>query len=260
MKKIIVITFLCLLGGSSNLFAQNNWKLIWSDEFNYKGHPKETKWDYEEGFVRNKEPQYYTKRRKKNARVKGGNLIIEARKENFKEAQYTSASLITLNKKSFKYGRVEVRAKVPKGLGSWPAIWMLGVNRTEVKWPHCGEIDIMEFVGKDSMQVYGTVHYSKDDGKYEYKGLKPKVNEAPYEDFHVYAMEKTIDAIKIFYDDTLVFHFDLNKADQATKRIFEKEFYLLINLALGHERNLGGKLHDSILPLKYYIDYVRIYE
>nr|WP_262919837.1 glycoside hydrolase family 16 protein [Niabella hibiscisoli] len=159
--------------------------------------PDSTKWGYESGLVRNKEPQYYTVKRQENCRVENGSLVIEARKEPYEGAAYTSASLTTLGKRSFRYGRIEVRAKVPKGLGSWPAIWMLGTNRGPVKWPHCGEIDIMEFVGKDSSLVYGTLHYSDKEQKYQMKGAKPAMG-APYNDYHLYAIERTADVISFF--------------------------------------------------------------
>ena len=193
-----------LLLGANLVTAQEikKGKLIFSDEFNYKGLPDSSKWTYEVGLVRNKEPQYYTSKRIENARVEDGNLVIEAKKEDYKGARYTSASLITLGKKHFKYGRIEVRAKVPKGLGSWPAIWMLGENRQQVKWPDCGEIDILEYVGKDSTQVYGTVHYADSAAKYHYIGEKPKVG-APNEDYHIYAIEWNKKSISFYYDDLI---------------------------------------------------------
>lgn len=233
-------------------------KLIWKDEFNYKGLPDSTKWDYEVGLVRNKEPQYYTKNRLENARVENGLLVIEAIKEEYKNAHYTSASLKTLGKKHFKYGRIEVRAKVCKGVGAWPAIWMLGVNRTEVKWPNCGEIDILEYVGKDSTQVYGTVHYLDSTSNRKLEGKKPVVGN-PDQDFHIYAINWDEDKIQFFYDDLNYFTFDIKKADNKTDNPFRKEFYLLLNMALGRVGTLGGKLDDRILPLRYEVDYVRVY-
>jgi len=239
-------------------------KLVFADEFNYSGLPDSTKWAYEVGYIRNKEPQYYTHARKENVRVEDGNLIIEARKEVFTDqglkADYTSGSMNTLHKQHFKYGRIEVRAKVPKGLGVWPAIWMLGTDRGKVKWPNCGEIDIMEFVGKDSTLVYGTVHYADSLNKYRMEGKKP-VFGAPYDDFHVYALEWDEKQIKLFYDDINYFTFDVQKAQQKDgNNIFLKEYYLLLNLALGNGNNLGGVLHDEALPATFLIDYVRVYQ
>ncbi|SDL12515.1 glycoside hydrolase family 16 protein [Siphonobacter aquaeclarae] len=239
-------------------------KLVWSDEFDGNGRPDPSKWTYEKGFVRNKEPQYYTVDRTENARVENGMLVIEARKEtDFSDGEqipYTSASLITLGKHAWKYGRFEVRAKVPKGLGSWPAIWMKGANYPGTKWPFCGEIDIMEFVGKDSSLVYGTVHYADSTGKYRMEGKKPSVG-APYDDFHVYALEWSEDHMDFYYDDLKYFTYELKKADNRTAgNPFQKEFFLMLNLALGNPKNLGGRLDDRILPVRFYVDYVRIYQ
>lgn len=234
-------------------------KLVWADEFNYTGLPDATKWSYENGFVRNKEPQYYTTKRLENARVENGNLVLEARKENYKDAAYTSASIITLGHKTWDHGRMEIRAKVPKGLGVWPAFWMLGEDRGPVKWPDCGEIDIMEFVGKDSALVYGTVHYAKDDGSYGHQGGKPNVG-SPYDGFHIYAIDWNKDSVSFYYDSLKYFVFDISKAQHATQEIFHKKFYLVLNLALGCQGTLGGPLDDRSLPSKYYVDYVRVYQ
>jgi beta-glucanase (GH16 family) len=118
---------------------------VWRDEFDTEGLPDASRWDYEVGFVRNKERQFYTRRRPENARVEKGMLVIEARREVYENAQYTSASLTSRG--NWRYGRLEVRAKLPKGRGTWPAIWTLGTNIRDVGWPACGEIDIMEHVG-----------------------------------------------------------------------------------------------------------------
>ncbi len=234
-------------------------KLVWSDEFNYNGLPDPKKWGYEEGFVRNKEPQFYTTKRLENARVENGNLVLEARKENYKGAAYTSASIITLGKESWKYGRIEVRAKVPKGLGVWPAIWMLGENRTEAKWPKCGEIDIMEFLGKDSSKVYGTVHYADSANQYRHKGEGPVVG-APYDGFHIYAIDWDKNGFTYYYDNLKYFVFDFKKAEYNPQDIFQKKFYLLLNLALGHQGAWAGPVDDKALPVEYLVDYVRVYQ
>ncbi|MBN1818816.1 MAG: DUF3472 domain-containing protein, partial [Sedimentisphaerales bacterium] len=133
------------------------WKLTWGDEFDYTGLPNADKWDYEVGFIRNQEKQYYTKARAENARVEDGMLIIEGRKEKYDRADYTSASIHTWGKQHFLYGRIEVRAKLPTGRGTWPAIWMLGINRRELGWPACGEIDIMENVGFDPDTIHANI-------------------------------------------------------------------------------------------------------
>lgn len=252
--------------------GDGKWKLVWSDEFDYEGLPDKKKWDYEEGFVRNNEMQFYTRSRKENARVEKGMLVIEGRKEKYENpryvpeskdwrkkrefASYTAASLITLNKASWKYGRIEVRAKLPHGKGIWPAIWTLGANRSKVRWPGCGEIDIMEFVGKHPNLVHGTVHFAME-GKHRSDGGKLKT-EKPYADFHVYAIEWNADRIDFFFDDVKYHTFIIDKAGAGEDNPFRKPHYLLVNLALGG--TWGGPIDDSVLPQRYLIDYVRVYE
>jgi len=248
------------------------WKLAWSDEFDTEGLPDPKKWGYEEGFVRNDEAQYYTRARKENARVENGMLVIEGRKEKFPNphydanaksgpasranAEYTAASLITLGKADWKFGRVEVRAKLPQGRGVWPAIWMLGTDIRTVGWPACGEIDIMEFVGHTPGFTHATVHFAKN-GKHASSGNRLAV-EKPWEDFHVYAMEWFADRMDFFFDAQKVHTFPLGQAEEKGENPFLKPQYLLVNLALGG--SWGGKIDDSIFPQKFLIDYVRVYQ
>jgi beta-glucanase (GH16 family) len=250
----------------------SKWELVWSDEFDRDGLPNPAKWNYEDGFVRNQEKQYYTRGRKENARVEHGMLVIEGRKEQFKNprfkagsanapgadeyAGYTAASLITSRKASWLYGRIDVRAKLPQGQGVWPAIWMLGDNVNTVGWPRCGEIDIMEFVGHDPNHVHATVHYSLD-GKHKSSGSRLRTP-APYNDFHIYAMEWNNDRMDFFFDDQKYHTFDLKAADEKGENSFRKPQFLMINLALGG--SWGGKIDDAIMPQKFLIDYVRVYK
>jgi len=266
----LVTAFLAIMTMSCG--QANELKLVWSDEFDYTGLPDKSKWDYEEGFIRNREMQYYTRERMENARVENGTLIIEGRKEQFRNpkyregsrrwnqsrefAQYTSAALVTLNKASWRYGRIEVRAKLPQGKGVWPAIWTLGTNRTSIGWPRCGEIDIMEFVGHDPNRVHANAHYGMD-GKHRSDGGKIQT-EAPYDGFHIYAMDWYPDRIDFFFDETKYHSFTIDKAGEGEDNPFRKQHYLLINLALGG--SWGKDIDDSILPQKYVIDYVRVYE
>jgi beta-glucanase (GH16 family) len=239
----------------------DEWELVWADEFNYQGLPDSTKWTCEEGFLRNGESQYYTRDRAENARVENGALVIECRKEQFKPEKrdavgYTAASLITRNKASWQYGRIEVRAKLPHGRGVWPAIWTLGTSITQIGWPRCGEIDIMEFVGKEPDKIHGTVHYGDEQGKHKSNGGKLKA-EKPYEDFHVYAIEWFPDRIDFFFDKTKYHTFAVDQAGAGVDNPFRRPHYLLINFALGG--TWGGPIDDTILPQRYLIDYVRVY-
>ncbi|MGN6177768.1 MAG: glycoside hydrolase family 16 protein [Mucilaginibacter sp.] len=264
-----------LISACYSTHAQEKWKLVWADEFNYTGLPDSTKWTYENGFVRNQEPQYYTVGRLENCRVENGTLVIEARKEEYPNAaykpgstnpaqqqpvaHYTSASLITLGKADWKYGRIEVRAKVPAGMGTWPAIWLLGIDRVNTKWPFCGEIDLMEYLGRDPQKVYGTVHYADSAGKYQHEGKSPIVD-SPANAFHTYTLQWYPDRLEFYYDSLKYFVFDIAKADNKQDNPFRKKFYVLLNLALGHQGSWAGPFKDGDLPFKYYVDYVRIYK
>lgn len=279
----MVRTVLCCAGSltlSTLLFAQQGpslkgYHLVWSDEFNYTGLPDSSKWSYESGFVRNHESQYYTVDRPENAYVHHGYLEIRARKEQYPNAayhpgttdwrtqpamaQYTSASLKTQGKASWRYGIVEVRARIPKGQGMWPAIWMLGTNEPQVGWPRCGEMDIMEFIGRDSTHIYGTFHFASEispdghasNGK-TFHILKP------YAGYHVYALEWTPDSLKLYVDQHLYQAFATRDALFRNQNPFQKPFYLILNLALGGA--WGGPVQDSLLPRSYRIDYVRVYQ
>ena len=236
------------------------WTMVWSDEFNYQGLPDKTKWDYEEGFVRNHEKQYYTRARLENARVEHGMLVIECRKEQFTPknhapVDYTAASLVTRNKASWQYGRIEVRAKLPHGQGVWPAIWTLGTNISQVGWPACGENDIMEFVGKEAGNIYGTIHYAVA-GKHRSDGGKLETAK-PYAAFHIYASEWYPDHIDFFFDGKKYHTARTDKAGQGQDNPFRKPHYLLINFALGG--SWGGPIDDTVLPQTFLIDYVRVY-
>ncbi len=276
-NRILTFLLLCLssIVNAQDITHKNGLKLVFFDEFDYQGLPDSTKWVFEEGFVRNEEPQYYTKNRLANCRVENGCLVIETRKEQFTNpvyhpdsanwkynrhfAQYTSASINTKGKYWYKYGRIEVRAKVPSGLGTWPAIWMLGDNKKKMQWPRYGEIDIMEFLGKDSTVVYGTVHYSDSVGQMQHRGEAPVVGK-PADGFHVYAVEWNKKQIVFYYDSLKYFVFDYKKAKANPGNIFKKKFYLLLNMALGHQGSWAGAVDDAILPAKFYIDYVRVYQ
>jgi beta-glucanase (GH16 family) len=248
MKKILILLFLFIpLLASSQVK-----KLVWSDEFNYSGLPDTTKWTFEKGFVRNREPQYYTWDRKENARVQDGNLIITAIKEDYNGAKYTSASITTRRKYSFMEGRVEVRAKLPAGKSVWPAIWTLG---TSGRWPVCGEIDILEYWGTSPDTICANVHtgdynHTKGTGRGG-KTVFPK----PWQDFHIYALEWYPDRLDFYFDDNL-YYTCRKKGEGVGEWPFIAPEYLLINLAL--TRGKTG-IDDSTFPTEYLVDYVRIY-
>jgi beta-glucanase (GH16 family) len=276
MKILITILFLLPAASAATV---DEWKLVWSDEFDTPGLPDSKKWSYEKGLIRNGERQYYTAARKENARVENGTLVIEARKEPWHDqaaspaasktvrrgrperaaADYTSASLTTRGKAAWTYGRIEVRAKLPSGRGTWPAIWTLGTNIDRVGWPTCGEIDIMEFVGFDPGVVHANVHtktynHAINTGKGDKISI-PDVSKA----FHVYAIEWDAKKIDFFVDHNKYFTFK-NEGKGPAAWPYDKDQYLIINLAIGG--GWGGQkgIDDSIFPPKYLIDYVRVYQ
>lgn len=238
----------------------NGWVLVWEDNFDKPGLPDTAIWGYEVGYIRNQEAQYYTKNRPENARVEGGNLVIEARMDNWNSHKITSASINTYGKKSILYGRIEVKAKLPTGVGTWPAIWMLGDSHNQgTHWPACGEIDIMENVGFDPDIIHANIHtkaYNHTIGTN--KGNKIRA-EKPYENFHIYAVEWFDDHMDFFLNDSLYFSFK-NEGTGNDVWPFDKPQYLLINLAIGG--GWGGQkgVDEAIFPQKYYIDYVKVYE
>jgi len=243
---------------------KTEYKLVWSDEFDEDGTPDATKWGYDLGdgcpYVcgwGNNELQYYTNN-SKNARVKNGHLIIEALKEDKKGKKYTSARLVTKKKGDWKYGKIEVKAKLPSGLGTWPAIWMLPTKNKYGGWPKSGEIDIMEHVGYAPDSIYGTVHTEAYNHiKRTHKdGNKVIKSEGV---FHIYSIDWQKDKIDFLVDNELYFSF-ANEKKTFEEWPFDKAFYLILNVAVGG--NWGGKhgVDATIFPLKIEVDYVRVYQ
>ncbi|CAM2874624.1 glycoside hydrolase family 16 protein [Rariglobus hedericola] len=240
-------------------FDPAKWTLAWSDEFDRPGAPDATHWQREEGYRRNKEAQYYTRDRAENARIEDGHLIIEARRDNWNGKPITSASLTTKGKKAFLYGRIEVRAKIPTGLGTWPAVWTLGDNIDQAGWPACGEIDILENVGFSPRAIHANVHCKAYNHMTKTgKGRSIEVD-APWSDFHVYAVEWYEDRLEFFFDDTRYFIFR-KESDDPAKWPFAKSQYLILNLAIGGTWGGARGVDESLLPHRFEIDYVRYYQ
>jgi beta-glucanase (GH16 family) len=277
LQAVKILALLWLIIASTAQFPTGEWKLVWLDEFDRPGLPDPTRWTYEQGFVRNNELQLYTRNRSENARVAGGVLIIEARKEPYKNpdydparpgqawrfhkesADYTSASLVTRGIAEWKYGLVEVRARLPRGKGLWPAIWMLGTNQAKVGWPACGEIDIMENVGFEPDTIHGTIHTAKYNHiKKTQKGDKITIP-APWEDFHIYAMEWDENRLDMFVDGRKYFSFS-NERSGPEAWPFDQPMYLILNVAFGGSWGGQQGIDDSVLPQSMTIDYVRVYQ
>lgn len=239
--------------------APEGWTLVWHDEFDGDAiNRADWTFDLGGGGWGNGEAQVYTDL-PANARVQQGLLIIEARKEANDQGgfQFTSARLKTQGLKTFQYGRIEARLKVPAGAGLWPAFWMLGANFEQVGWPDCGEIDIMEYVGRDPNLVMGTLHGPGYSGAL---GLTSRsLQDYPIAAaFHTYAVEWSSDQITWSYDD--VAYHTLTRSDVGSDRwVFDQPFFLILNLAAGG--TLGGFISpDTAFPAQFYADYVRVYQ
>lgn len=238
----------------------SDYKLVWSDEFDYEGKPNPEKWGYECGGHGwgNNESQYYSDRIE-NAYVKDGQLHIQALKEEYEKNSYTSARLSTYGIASWQYGKIVVRAKLPKGKGTWPAIWMLSNGiREGVGWPLCGEIDIMEHVGKDQDMIHFSLHSKNHNHKINTQLTKFLPIDRVSESFHDYAIEWTEDKIEFLVDD--VPHACFNKGTKETVEDwpFDQPFYLILNVAVGGF--WGGKIDDQMLPQEMRIEFVRVYQ
>jgi len=257
MKKFFLFLFTLFLGVYA--FPQKYVK-VWGDEFNTPGLPDSTKWDYEVGKVRNSELQYYTYKRSENARIQDTVLIIEARKETYQGAGYTSASLISKYKGDWQYGKFEIRAKVPTGKGTWPAIWMMPTYSEYGGWPKSGEIDIMEYVGMNPSNLYFNAHFGSDSGTgHKSSGNSTTAISQPYNKFITFTLVWTPDKLE-WYADGVKYHTYTKTSDDFKVWPFNKMFYFILNLAYGGSWGAQQGIDDSKLPHKFYIDYVRVYQ
>jgi beta-glucanase (GH16 family) len=242
------------------------YELVWADEFNTSGLPDASKWGYDVGDGcpnicgwGNNELEYYTANRSENARVENGNLVIEARRENFGSRAYTSARLVSRTKGDWAYGRFEIRAKLPSGVGTWPAIWMLPTEWAYGGWPASGEIDIMEHVGFAPDSIHGSIHtsaYNHTKGTQRTRAITIADAEKA---FHVYSIEWTEERIDFYVDSTRYHSFSNEKSGFAAWP-FDRTFHLLLNIAVGG--NWGGQkgVDQNIWPQQMVVDYARVYQ
>ena len=277
MRKVLLIC--CWLLAVGQLWAEE-WRLVWSDEFNSTGRPDAATWNFERGFVRNHEAQWY---QEENAWQEDGLLVIEARKEQKpnptyrkngrywgqqrEQIEYTSACLTTMGKREFLYGRLEVSARIPTSSGAWPAIWTLGSG---MQWPSCGEVDLMEYYpinGKP--HILANVAWG-DDERFHPVWNSRKVpfthfteRDADWaQQFHTWRMDWDEVSIRLYLDDELLNEVPLSTTVNGSvgghENPFTRNQYILLNLALGGD--CGGPIDDEAFPMRYEIDYVRIYE
>jgi beta-glucanase (GH16 family) len=268
MKHLSILVILIVLCSAcqedhkknQSSIESHEFKMVWNDEFEDDGELNSDKWGYDLGGHGwgNNELQFYTDR-KENVRIENGILIIEARKELYKSSEFTSARVITKNKGDWKYGKVEVKAKIPDGRGTWPAIWMLPTLNRRMSWPLDGEIDIMEHVGFDKGQIYGTVHteaYNHNKGTQ--RGAVTTVDDAT-EEFHVYSIEWNADRIEWFVDNEK-YHVFKNEKQSQKEWPFDNPFHLILNIAVGGSWGGQQGVDDSIWPRRMEVDWVRVYQ
>jgi len=254
--------------GNEAIAVPADYALVWSDEFNGSGSPDPTKWTYDTSRNRdgwyNNELQYYAAGRRENARVDDGHLTIEARQErladrpDFGGQDYSSGKIFTRGLASWKYGFVEVRAKLACGKGMWPAIWMLGTDESP-GWPALGEIDVMEEVGWDPVTIHGTIHTAAyNHVKGTQKGATTQLADACTA-FHNYQLDWNADRILIGVDGHAYMRFDNDHKGAPATWPFDKPQYLILNVAVG---GWGGQQGIDLhaFPSRMDVDYVRIWQ
>jgi len=246
---------------------EKKWSLVWSDEFNGPNGSAvdSTKWVLETGSDKwgNQELEYYTDR-PQNSHIEGGNLVIEARSEKFKgdsgtAKDYTSARMKTLGNFTRTYGRFEARIKIPFGQGMWPAFWMLGDNIDTVGWPACGEIDIMENIGKEPAMNHGSIHgpgFTGGDGIEANTSLP--AGKKLSDDFHIYAAEWEPDVVRFYLDDQLYATQTRASLKPGQKWVFDHPFFMILNVAIGGDWP-GNPDASTVFPQRMLVDYVRVY-
>ncbi|MEX2456047.1 MAG: glycoside hydrolase family 16 protein [Balneolaceae bacterium] len=267
---IFTLLFISSCGKTStnpqeNVEENNEWELIWSDEFDSDELDQE-KWSYqfgtgeEQGLTGwgNNELQYYTDHQE-NVFLEDGQLHIVAFQEDYEEMEYTSARIRTIDKGDWQHGKIEVRAKLPQGQGIWPAIWMLPTEEVYGGWPKSGEIDIMEAVGHEPEIIHGTVHYGTDWPDNEYTGTPFSLENGIFADnFHTFSIEWEEDQIIWFVDGNEFYSVTPDDLEPHPYP-FNEEFHLILNLAVGG--NWPGNPDETTeFPQSIVVDYVRVYQ
>ncbi len=276
MKRLISATVILLMigcgrssspaqqGGSTTMPVDKKWTFsstpTWSDEFENAGAPDPAKWGYDIGGSGwgNNELQYYTNR-PENVRVENGKLLITAIKEPVNGKEFSSTRLVSRKKADFLYGRLEVRAKLPSGRGTWPAIWMLPTDWEYGDWPRSGEIDIMEHVGYDPERVHISTHTESYNHIKNTQKTAIKTVTGAMSEFHDYRVDWTPYAVRGYIDNQFLFE-HINEGKGVDAWPFDKKFHLLINLAVGG--NWGGVqgIDSTVFPAVFEVEYVRVYK
>ena len=245
--------------GYSTPVSYPGYALAWADEFNTSVLNPNT-WTFESGNNNgwgNSELEYYTDR-PQNVFVSQGNLVLEARAEAYNLFNFTSTRMVTKNKKVFKFGRIDIRAKMPTGKGVWPALWMLGNNIDQVNWPACGEIDILELLGQESNKIYGTMHWGTSSATHASYGSSYVLNTGTFDQqFHVYSIIWTQNNIKVLVDDIQFVSF--SAANVSGNYPFNNDFFFIFNIAVGGSWP-GSPDNSTVFPQRMIVDYVRVFQ
>ena len=263
----VLLSGLAACSGSARAVPEH--EMVWSEEFDGSAGalPDDETWGFEtfgDGSG-NEELQCYTAVPGNAATDGEGHLVITALQQPGHQCvdgstnDYTSARITTQASHTWQYGRLEVRAQVPAGVGTWPAFWALGENKPEVGWPRAGEIDVMEYVGRDPTTVKGSLHGPTDVGERWYLTREGDAGEALSGDFHTYAVEWDADGVEWELDGEPFGSVSRSEAEEQGIWVFDQPFYLLLNLAIGG--TLGGPVSpDTAFPQRYLVDYVRVYQ
>lgn len=238
--------------GYTSPLTYPGYTLVWEDDFS--GSALGNHWNFEVNGNGggNNELQFY---RAENTSLVNGNLVIEAKQESYGGRNYTSSRITTQGKKSYKYGRIDIRAVLPEGQGLWPALWMLGDNISTVSWPACGEIDIMELIGHQPNRVYGTIHWDAN-GHAEYGGNKALSSGKFSDEFHVFSIVWDTNEIKWLLDGVQYHNVDITPADLSE---FHEKFFLIFNVAVGGNWP-GNPDATTSFPQRMIVDYVRVFQ
>lgn len=252
---------------------ESGWELVWSDEFNKSGAPDPKKWNIEKEFVRNENAQQLYTDRKQNIAQARGKLILTARAEKRKNgnydpqgpswrqtreyADYTSGSVNSTGKFSFRYGRLLIRAAIEHGKGVWPALWLIGEAPGKT-WPQCGEIDLLEYISQDKDRVHGTLHWDKayNSGPGMGRTVSYKAPDV-LDGFHDYEMIWTPEKIEFLYDGTTYYTFEIKNATVGDYNAFRNPHHLILNLAIG---GWAERADPADYPRRFIVDYVRVYQ
>ena len=234
--------------------------LVWAEEFDGSSLSSSS-WNYETGATGwgNNELQFY-RNDPSNVRVDNGRMIITARKEQFGGAEYTSARVTTKGKREFQYGRIDIRAKLPKGQGLWPALWMLGANISQVGWPACGETDIMELIGHQPNKVHGTAHWGvQGSGVSTYRTGTFTLSEGDFSQaYHVFSLVWVENSLQFLVDDQLYHTINVSHVSPATYR-HNAPFFFIANIAVGGNWP-GAPDASTVFPQSMYVDYIRVFQ